>query len=1108
MSYRELYPHLSQLELDRSDSQVSEYRTANGEQETEDYHTAQEYDINGTNYDEFRSNVRVHSSQIHNMEDNARALEATIRFEERERLLEEARRGMEEARAFRVHEEFRPYAGEATIQNNRDIERETQGFMQVAGALFSGDRTPFMDLGKRGPFNPYNYGQRPYHPSTIYVHGGGSRLRPPSLNKPLLAPTFLAPPTGKKGPNHLEVDLRDYELDFTFKNAKPEVRKKIEEECKKYKLKRLSHEEVKIKTNRGSYRVNLKELGPYLKLVHGEKFGALNEEEDIYKAIELTPKTEIAYYFKISHLLPTAIQPQMSPARSFESLINMEQATKKAPRNDDWAQNGKSGKMEEDGTRRHPPTPRKRESIEMPPPPPYNVNWRKKPEWGSVQSPGATEIQRPTSPAFEHLQYVPRLTVSRATSENSEEGAKVETCCPEGSIYRRSLVMQMGIVYLILDHLATALRYIMPFEAIRNALATGWAHPFRKTVEGLTSEETWRILRTMTDEELTYMAETMGFQKCRVPARELWEGPIGEPLRRIHAGAGEEGAHNQTGAHSLPVPQNAQADQTYPQHAPPAGQGNPTQDGERGENPQEVDMIEVASNERNIVADLRRQYEGGGGCPYLTNSPTVQTPRRLIMTESARGPGARKRTRNQDEERSLEEIEREYTAASITVTGTVGASKIATATKEETKELLGKMSQAFTDVLAVVQEQKKLLETLQLNGEAQGLQFTEGGLKLAIETTIREGFEKYAEDIRRKVCKEVTEEMKKEMRTMNGKFEEVKKKVVEVREACGSGGGGKGVQDKLEAMTKEVKGLKANVTKEVRGLKSSVLPGKTVKTYADKLKENRERNDPEVIKMVIRSTEGKEANEVKEKVQEVMEPREADVKVNKVNNVKGGILVEVKTKNKEETKKMLVEKVKDQNMEVKEIEKTVMLRLGGLSTTTDEAKLMKEIAANLREIRNEEISDESVQESTKLVKEWTVKPSPNSQRKRESKVVILRVTGDYADSLADKVLYIGWDKCVAKEYVEAYLCLKCGAPGHSKDSCERPKVCFKCGKEDHERKDCKEKEFNCVNCVRDKKKETKHSPYSKDCPTYKRELDWQVRKLRWGWREIEKKNDG
>src|SRR5436190_23688640 len=99
-------------------------------------------------------------------------------------------------------------------------------------------------------------------------------------------------------------------------------------------------------------------------------------------------------------------------------------------------------------------------------------------------------------------------------------------------------------------------------------------------------------------------------------------------------------------------------------------------------------------------------------------------------------------------------------------------------------------------------------------------------------------------------------------------------------------------------------------------------------------------------------------------------------------------------------------------------------------------------------------------------------------------------------------IYIEWQLCRVKDYVDVPRCYKCQRYGHVAKHCNSEKPgCSHCAGE-HEFKDCpdakKKERVCCVNCKREKRENSKHDAASRKCPAYERAVKRQNEKIDYG----------
>ncbi|CAH0385777.1 unnamed protein product [Bemisia tabaci] len=308
--------------------------------------------------------------------------------------------------------------------------------------------------------------------------------------------------------------------------------------------------------------------------------------------------------------------------------------------------------------------------------------------------------------------------------------------------------------------------------------------------------------------------------------------------------------------------------------------------------------------------------------------------------------------------------------------------------------------------------------------------------------------------------------------------------------------GFKGLNSKMEKMKSEAK-------KEDKGWKviETRNQSKERDSYASRLKEIREKRDPSVTKIMVRSKSKKEEGEEEEREVEATEVKRMikDVKpegtIQEFSRIKGGVIVQIKTDNKETTRKDLEKKLEGK-MEVKELQEiTPTLKILGVPKDMADEKVVELLHEdNLADL----MTLEEAKKDVKILNRFK-----GGAKFTRTDVAIIKASQKIAEELLKReIVYLDFVRCRVEEEISVRLCGNCGMPGHKAADCKREQVCFRCGEKEHVKRECK-KAMKCVNCVREKRKKTDHDVYSRECPTYKREMEFQLRKRKWGWSEGE-----
>lgn len=105
----------------------------------------------------------------------------------------------------------------------------------------------------------------------------------------------------------------------------------------------------------------------------------------------------------------------------------------------------------------------------------------------------------------------------------------------------------------------------------------------------------------------------------------------------------------------------------------------------------------------------------------------------------------------------------------------------------------------------------------------------------------------------------------------------------------------------------------------------------------------------------------------------------------------------------------------------------------------------------------------------------------------------------FEEILREGRAYMLWRSYRVKEYLDIARCYKCHMYGHVAKFCKVEKqVCETCGGSDHEKANCDKKDNPvCPNCVRKRRRDTRHSVRDKNCPEYQRQVIFYNSKIKW-----------
>lgn len=286
----------------------------------------------------------------------------------------------------------------------------------------------------------------------------------------------------------------------------------------------------------------------------------------------------------------------------------------------------------------------------------------------------------------------------------------------------------------------------------------------------------------------------------------------------------------------------------------------------------------------------------------------------------------------------------------------------------------------------------------------------------------------------------------------------------------------------------EIQTMKKSFQKEIEDLKNEVS-GKYQETSKTYLKDAKVKTYAQVTEaVVIKPKTSQDCTKTKEAVRKNLDPTLLEVGISQVRNSKEGSIV-IRCNTKED-----VEKIK----------------------SAAESKLKKNYEIRAPERKNPRIKIVDFEDnlsSENLISTILKQNSFLSAENREMKVVTVRKMisrymaiiecdpATFKTIMERSRLNIGWVACRVYEYIPVLRCYKCGEYNHKAEGCQNKDRCLKCGKEDHKMDNCQSEGNVCVNCrcVNEKNNlnlKTEHSIFDMNCPTYKRIVEAEKRKIK------------
>lgn len=136
--------------------------------------------------------------------------------------------------------------------------------------------------------------------------------------------------------------------------------------------------------------------------------------------------------------------------------------------------------------------------------------------------------------------------------------------------------------------------------------------------------------------------------------------------------------------------------------------------------------------------------------------------------------------------------------------------------------------------------------------------------------------------------------------------------------------------------------------------------------------------------------------------------------------------------------------------------------------------------------------------------EFTVKHKYNDSKSQCGKVhIVVECSVRVRNWLRkQEKIYVEWQCCRVKDYVDVARCYKCQRYGHIAKHCTAVKPCCSHCAGEHEFKECENKRKKgaacCANCKRENRADTKHEAGSKNCPAYEKAVKRHNEKIDYG----------
>lgn len=241
-----------------------------------------------------------------------------------------------------------------------------------------------------------------------------------------------------------------------------------------------------------------------------------------------------------------------------------------------------------------------------------------------------------------------------------------------------------------------------------------------------------------------------------------------------------------------------------------------------------------------------------------------------------------------------------------------------------------------------------------------------------------------------------------------------------------------------------------------------------------------------VPKLVVLRQDNKEGEEIKKKLKELVKPSELGLKVKRMNLIRNGVIIEAESD--EGIENLLANKaLKKAGITAgKPTKKQPVVMVYDVHSSLSDEELKEEIFE--RNMTESDIPKEDFTNELVIKHKYKARDERRDDSKRNH--VVAECSVRVRNWLRRKGrVYIGWESCRIKDYVEVARCYKCQRFGHVAKHCADKKLsCSQCSGE-HDFKDCKRKQnegAKCINCAREGRSDSKHPASWRGCPVYEK----------------------
>jgi len=311
------------------------------------------------------------------------------------------------------------------------------------------------------------------------------------------------------------------------------------------------------------------------------------------------------------------------------------------------------------------------------------------------------------------------------------------------------------------------------------------------------------------------------------------------------------------------------------------------------------------------------------------------------------------------------------------------------------------------------------------------------------------------------------------------------------------------IETRIEEQRTLVNIVRNTVQEELEKVKITSTATSIETSYADALKKVNPQVPPvsgvrgpvkQAPKLVIVRQAEKESEEVTATLKRLVNPQEINVK--KIVKIKNGVIVEAE--NEEYAEKLMNKEVlKEAGLNIERpTKKKPVIIVYDVSADLNDDNIKEQVY--YKNMRESQIPEGEFQQEFEIKRKYK-----NVQSGGKKGNIIVECSVRVRNFLRGKErIFINWESCKVKDYVDVVRCFKCQRYGHVAKYCTSEKSsCSHCAG-DHDFKDCPDKDKReklcCVNCKRDKRENNKHEVRSRKCPAFEKAVKRLNEKIDYG----------